>query len=396
MNGLAFYLKGHLNEMKERFPAILIGGPPHSGKSVLTYSLTHALRVCDVKHYVIRAAPDGEGDWSNEVDQRLVRELRFKGAFTPAFTNFVCKGLRNRHYPLLVDVGGRPTPEQERIFDLCTHAILLTPDAQSQAQWHALLERHAVPCIADLTSDLHGQSSIEEVEPVLKGTITGLERKHSAIGPVFEALVDKIVALLFYDPIELYHQIEALCDVETVIDLQRLARTFNISGEGQRPQWKPEHLPDILNYLPPATPLALYERGTNWIYAAVALLAWPAAFAQFDPRLGWIHAQSLRQGVVPKQVLRVQPHAWPDGVHLAFEVPATYLDHSAMPDWIVPMLPAHQGVILSGKLPYWLYTSLARTYHAQPWIAVYQPQLRGAVVVHSTVAAHHIGEYIKM
>ncbi len=49
----------------ELFPAILVGGPPHSGKSVLTYSLTQALRRRGVDHYVLRAAPDGEGDWAN-------------------------------------------------------------------------------------------------------------------------------------------------------------------------------------------------------------------------------------------------------------------------------------------------------------------------------------------
>ena len=48
------------------FNAILIGGPPHSGKSVLTYSLTQTLRQQGIDHYVLRACPDGEGDWSNE------------------------------------------------------------------------------------------------------------------------------------------------------------------------------------------------------------------------------------------------------------------------------------------------------------------------------------------
>ena len=378
----------------ERFPAILIGGPPHSGKSVLTYSLTHALRERNTKHYVIRAAPDGEGDWSNEADQSLVRMLRFKGEFTSAFTDFVCESLHNRHYPLLVDMGGRPTPEQERIFDSCTHAILLTPNAPAQAQWHALLKRHALPCIADLTSILHGKTHITATAPVLTGIITGLDRNHVAAGPTFEALVEKVTALLYYNPDELFHNVEALCQAEIVIDLQRLARTFDVPAAGHKIYWEPHHLADILNYLPDGVPLGLYERGTNWIYAAVALLAAPASFYQFDPRLGWVQAQTLRQGPVPEQVLKIQQHTLLDGVHLIFQIPATHLDYNTMPDLIVPTLPPHQGVVLSGKLPYWLYTSLARTYRAQPWIAVYQPQLQGAVVVHSRIESHNIGDYI--
>jgi|GEM_PF-6780145 len=38
------------------FPTLIIGGPPHAGKSVLTASLTQALRVRDVAHLVLLAA----------------------------------------------------------------------------------------------------------------------------------------------------------------------------------------------------------------------------------------------------------------------------------------------------------------------------------------------------
>ncbi|MBN2007627.1 MAG: hypothetical protein JXA21_30060 [Anaerolineae bacterium] len=377
-----------------RFPAILIGGPPHSGKSVLTYSLTHALRERGVKHYVIRAAPDGEGDWSNEADQNLVRELRFKGEFTPAFTDFVCRSLRQRHYPVLVDAGGRPTPEQERIFDECTHAVLLTPNAQAQAHWRALCEQHALPIIADLTSQLQGNPHITAGAPILEGVITGLERRCTASGPVFEALVEKVAAVLSYDADELFRRIESACPVETVIDLQRLASTFNVPFEGQRPQWQPHHLSSLLNYLPAATSLGLYERGTNWIYAAVALLSLPADFYQFDPRLGWVPARTLHKGQAPGQAINVKEYSLPDGIHLEFEIPATLLDYAELPNLVVPELPPDRGVILGGKIPYWLYTSLARTYQSQPWIAVYQPQLTGAVVVHTTAPSYAIGDLL--
>ena len=36
-------------------PAVVIGGPPHSGKSVLAYSLTRALRAPSISHYLLRA-----------------------------------------------------------------------------------------------------------------------------------------------------------------------------------------------------------------------------------------------------------------------------------------------------------------------------------------------------
>lgn len=66
-------------------PAIAIGGPPHSGKSVLTYSLTQLLREQKIEHYVLRACPDGEGDWSNEAAPERVLAIRQKGQFTETF-----------------------------------------------------------------------------------------------------------------------------------------------------------------------------------------------------------------------------------------------------------------------------------------------------------------------
>ena len=58
-----------------RLPAVLVGGPPHSGKSVLIYSLSQALRARGIDHYALRACPDGEGDWSNEALPQLVLSL---------------------------------------------------------------------------------------------------------------------------------------------------------------------------------------------------------------------------------------------------------------------------------------------------------------------------------
>src|SRR5205807_346444 len=48
-------------------PALLIGGPPHAGKSVLFYNLTKTLHEQGVRHHAIRACPDGEGNWYQEI-----------------------------------------------------------------------------------------------------------------------------------------------------------------------------------------------------------------------------------------------------------------------------------------------------------------------------------------
>ncbi len=378
----------------EQFPAVLVGGPPHSGKSVLTYSLSQALRQRGVEHYVLRAAPDGEGDWANEADHELVRTLRFKGEFDAAFVQSVCQSITQRHLPLLVDAGGRPTPAQERILECGTHAILLAPDEASRAHWRSLATRYGLSIVAELTSDLHGSGRVDEHKPVVRGVISGLERGQTATGPAFEALVQRLATLMAWDAEELYRRHESRCPVETVIHLGRLARTLGLGLEGQQVRWEPDHLPMVLDYLPEATPLALYGRGPNWLYAAVALLAAPAALVQFDPRLGWVQAVSLRvhkpESAGP---LSINAHSIGNCLLLQISSPVI-LDYSQIETLCVPPLPPGWGVVLSGKLPLWLYTSLALTYRAAPWVGVYQPQLKRAVVVYSAVSGRTVGETI--
>ena len=383
----------------ELFPAVLIGGPPHSGKSVLAYSLTQALRQRGVQHYVLRAAPDGEGDWANEAAQRLVRTLRIKGGFTPGFVDHVCDSLAGRHLPLLVDAGGCPTPEQERIFDHCTHAVLLTPDEASQTYWRAIAERHNLPVVADLTSRLAGESVLTTERPVLGGTITGLERGDTATGPVFDALATRLAAILGYDPADLRRIHHNLCPVETVIDLDRLARTFDVPFEGERAIWEPRHLPDVLDYLPEHTSLGFYGRGPNWLYAAVALLARPEPFYQFDVRLGWVIPPTLRLGVSAADApLETHLRVRAGYAHMAFSITKAYLDFTEAEGLVTPTIPTDQGVVLSGKLPLWLYTALALTYApCTPWLAVYQPQLEDkAVVVSSRSPGRPVGGQVRL
>lgn len=379
----------------QHFPAIIIGGPPNSGKSILTANLTQALRQRGCQHYVLRACPDGEGDWTQLADQELVHTMVIPRNWTPEFVTRMVRDIEQRHLPLLVDVGGRPRSWQRAIFDACTHAILITPDAASAATWHDMAEQHHLVVIADIHSDLHGASRLDATSPVIRGTLAGLEWGQVTHSPLFEALVNRLNHDLFaYDASELRRLHLDAAPVEVTIDLDRLAHTLGVPFEGAAPHWTRHHISSILNYLPEATPLALYGRGTNWIYAAVALLSLPEPFFQFDPRRGWVQAMTLRTGAASDQPLQIQELAIEGGVHLAGEIPQAYLDYEYLPHLIVPAIPPDQGILLSGKLPHWLYTSLARTYRAHPWIAIYQLQLAGAAVVHTTTAAYTIGDLL--
>lgn len=381
----------------EHFPAIIIGGPPDSGKSVLTANLTQILRKRGVDHYVLRACPDGEGDWTHLADQEQVRTLLVPRQWTPSFVEHICRDLERRHLPLLVDVGGRPQPWQEVIFDHCTHAILLTRDEASHRAWLDRVTGHGLILLADLRSELEGENSLTEKLPVLRGTLAGLEWGTRLKNPLFEALTERLTRLFAYD-VEALRQVHLdAAPVETVIDLDRLARTLNVPRRQEQAVWEPRHLPDVLDYLPQAVPLGAYGRGPNWLYATLALLAAPSPFVHFDVRLGWVEPRSLRlKSPAPTAPLQIQIHERPDYVHLEGLLPTAYVDYGQLNTLTVPPVRAGAGVILSGKLPHWLTTSLALTYRAAPWIAVYQPQLKGAAVVYSTDQAWPVGNRLPL
>ena len=116
----------------DKLPAILIGGPPNAGKSVLTYNLTRELRRREIPHYVFRANPDIEGDWFLQGDLETVRQIQLKvwdyRHWTDIFREFVCRDLAHRYLPLIVDLGGLPKDADNCIFQVCTHSLLLLKD----------------------------------------------------------------------------------------------------------------------------------------------------------------------------------------------------------------------------------------------------------------------------
>lgn len=376
------------------FPAVIIGGPPNSGKSVLTYNLSQTLRRRGVQHYVLRANPDGEGDWASEADQTLVRTILVPRRWTPDFVEHVCDSLKQRHLPLLVDIGGRPQSWQEAIFDHCTHMVLLTPDEAGRSTWQALANRHDLLILADLHSKRQGPTQLHAAEPFLTGTISGLSWGQPAGGATFDSLVERLEHLFDYSPDELRRSHLTSAPVETTVDLNRLARSLNVPFEGQKSIWQPHYLSELLEYLPSGKPLGLYGRGPNWLYAAVALHVQPAPFYQFDVRLGWVSPPELSLGLPADNALvQSAQQTHPAYVELNFAITGTYLEYEETSGMIIPVPPQNKILVIGGKIPFWLLTALVLVYRQAPVLAVYQPQV-GNVIISSRLAAYAAGDLL--
>ncbi|MBN1579645.1 MAG: hypothetical protein JXA89_03005 [Anaerolineae bacterium] len=369
----------------KRFPVVLIGGPPGGIRSILTENLHRALRRQQVQHAVLVACADGETDWRHIAGEKWVRLLLASGSWTPEFVDRICRALARPHLPLLVDVGGRPRPPQERIFGFCTHAILIAPDQASRAHWRTLMARHSVPIIADLRSVPDGPERIDEREPVLRGTIAGLRPDHAARGPIFQSLADRLKRLFDLAPDTLRQVHLDSAPAEIVVELDRLKRTLRIGGDPLF--WPPESLPQVIAYLPSGVPLALYDRAPGWLSVALGLLAFPAPLALFDVRLGWVSPPQVKMGrslaVMDNKMIMAATSQQDQYTHIDFSLPYSFVDILDVQELLVVDVPLDRGVILGSKLPPWLLVGIALAYRDAPWVAVVEPMLEGAVVVHS-------------
>ncbi len=356
-------------------PALLVMGPPHSGKSVLAYHLSRRLYRAGLAHYLLRTAPDGEGNWFYEGPRNKVLSLRLaaKGRYTPDLVRRMVTLLQHRHTPLLVDMGGRPRGEQWEILRACTHGILLYRTPEEREYWMAHIRATDLSLLAVLESRLQGEDVLAGTHPYLTGTITGLDRHHPRLGKTFEALARRVFALfrLREEDLEALHRKTA---PYPFLSERELARTL---GKPLPAWWTPEDLPRLLRVIPRG-PVSLYGRGPTWLAAAIAAHVAPAPMAVFDAHLGWVHLPQVDTSGTKDVLLHMEPvdaGRWLLRIQLrGFLMPTTLPE----PNWPKAM----RSVILWGRLPRWVYGTYAQALARRiPHIAVWEPRLQRAVTI---------------
>ncbi len=395
---------------RESLPAILIGGPPHSGKSVFSQKLKEAIKARwpRLSFYLLRANPDGEGDWFTRTDPIIAQRLRQKKNFSRQFALQLRRAIETRHVPLLVDVGGKITPEQEQIAKACTHAILLSATKEGLEAWRAFAQRMGLRILAELRSDLHGEDRIHSVHPVLIADVAGLSREEantSRSSPVIDKVAEGIVQLIAHVLIQHFNitlprnSADISPDMLDVLARQLIEEheqhapyrpTINV---GPQPQaWEPHMLPALLQSAPRGQPISIYGVAPNWVYGALAAWTVPHPMAQFDAVLGWVQPPTLRFDDEVHPLLSVtQRPLSKNGTWLRVNFAPPYVPISAVEGASVPDVKGGL-LVLDGKLSMWMWTALVRRYMHMPRIYLYQPQVKGAVLVHSHIAGDNVGE----
>lgn len=388
--------------MVQQLPAILVGGPPNAGKSVLTYNLTQALRRCHIPHYVFRANPDIEGDWFLQANLDTVRQIRLPVEgyrhWSDIFRTFVCRDLAYRQLPLIVDLGGLPREADTCIFRVCTHSILLLKEEDENATsiWHHYTHTNGLLPLAEIRSQLQGNATILTQEPIITGILTGLVRGTTISTPLFDIVVERVGQLFSsYTPIELEQLHMESAPIKTIVHVENYLHKLNPATN----RWTTELMCQLLAELPQGA-MAVYGRGPNWLYGALALHAATQPFYQFDARLGWVTPPPLREKALeqlPQDIIHIEENKDSSYQYVIRIHPIhNYLDYSEAEKLVFPEPPSQRGVIINGKLPFWLFTALARFYAQRnvPWIALNYAIDNKPIVIYSQIAAHYIGEIL--
>ncbi len=164
-------------------PAILIGGPPNSGKSVFSNALRMALMKAlpDRKTYLHRASWDGEGNWAYEADTPMVKQFIQHNEFRihenaetakliPSYYRHhakVVENLRLLSDCVLIDVGGMPQTEKQPLIEQCTHYIIISRLPEKIEKWHEFCGQRLQP-LAVVRSVLEPVQTILQQAPFLE------------------------------------------------------------------------------------------------------------------------------------------------------------------------------------------------------------------------------------
>jgi CRISPR-associated protein Csx3 len=185
-------------------PALMVVGPPDSGKSVLSHALWRALlpRYPDI--FLQRANWDGEGNWLLELppmataDQQETFKRAFKGGSSDRFFPWQAQGileLRQQKSLVIVDVGGRVQPEKMPILEACSHYLVISDDPDRVEEWHQFCrDRGNLKCLAVIHSRLEDSLEIHQRQPYLEITCGPWQRGQTEGVP--KVLLEQVLGVL--------------------------------------------------------------------------------------------------------------------------------------------------------------------------------------------------------
>lgn len=159
-------------------PALLIVGPPDSGKSVLSHQIFSTLIREYPNVYLQRSHWDGEGNWILELPENATAAEREafkqvnKGGLTERFFPYqgqAILSLRQQKALVIVDAGGMVQPEKRSILEACTHYLIISSKPEAVEPWHDFCGRQGnLQPVAVIHSTLEQTLEVLQQDPFLK------------------------------------------------------------------------------------------------------------------------------------------------------------------------------------------------------------------------------------
>lgn len=392
---------------------IVFGGPKHSGKSVLLWYLKKLLQRHG-DYMPMRCAPDGEGDWTQELyltNPDLTLELRHKGKFSEEFVSWAEGAVKNCTSRFgLIDVGGIPSPENRRICKNAEALVIVIGD-----QWgpdvHELWVQFAKELGLKVLGTVHGtlDSNVAEYSRInpdgkFEGLSVGLDRKTFKGSACVEALADFLAEKTANQKKKAAMNTLTIKQIAALIGKQEEDYLLGNGKPAFGLNWKPEELPAVEQALKPfsalGTPWVVDGPGPQWLISNIVHSLHPCAVTLTDSKV---------EGGLVGISQRKAPSGTGSG-ELTFSVEgkemgalikygsANPIDFRKLGEVVPPETPQGKVVFLNGRTATWGTVEIAGCYqHIAPAVYVGQPQGQGYVYVcavsHSPT--HKVGDVVK-
>ena len=380
-------------------PCVAVTGPPNSGKTTLLHLLDEALQLHPARPavYVVKGNPDGTGRYLHySPELRTSLKASVKGRWIESTVDQICEWVTNARRNLelvLLDFGGKHSPENRRMLGLCSHYIVLSrrfADPAQEAAEGAASWREAC--------ESNGLKPVAVVESLWERGACTMTAAESGSGGSGEAMM--IEGTLRSDSSAPGDRANApLIDALTARLLTMRVPRAPVAGVDLRldRDWSPSDLPSLGGLLPHVAALAhagaelcLHGRAPVWIYLAAmhrALGLRPdCEVRMLDPkledkdgvRIPAVRGQQQQQpGRFPADALRVE---WRESARPGFcrlEIAIATPD-KFLPGWVsreldsglpLPAGPAPCAkVVVSGPVPIWLHMAYSRWLRSVPGV----------------------------
>ncbi|MCX7861364.1 MAG: CRISPR-associated protein Csx3 [Bacteroidales bacterium] len=183
---------------------IALIGPPNSGKSVFLFAINEKIKELNLQiysndYFLIRACPDGEGNWFYETDKIVNVKLRKKHEFNDDFVvnivDAITQTKKNKKI-ILVDCGGKIDKKNQMILNECTDAIIISSKKEAVDEWKGAAKLCNLNIIAIIYSITEYKSQIiSDVNGLLELELGYLDRsdKQKVINYIPNELIEHII-----------------------------------------------------------------------------------------------------------------------------------------------------------------------------------------------------------